>query len=246
MTAAVSRVQPADVAGPDKATHGATGDGHGHASPRTIEALPVSRNRADHLQICAWVTSNARVLDVGCGNGELLRLLTDRRSVRGRGLEISRSGVTQCLAGGLSVIQGDADHDLANYPDKAFEYAILSQTIQATHQPQVVLGHLLRIAERVIVSFPNFGHWRVRWQLAIWGRMPVTGSIPHQWYDTPNIHLCTVRDFHRLCDGMAARVERTAMFDEADRPLRPWLPTGTHNLLSASALFLLCSHRASR
>ena len=150
----------------------------------------------------SMVEPGSRVLDVGCGDGALLALLRDRRGVDGRGIELSREGVSDCLAKGLPVIQGDADTDLADYPDDAFDYVILSQTIQATRQPRVVLEHLLRIGRRAIVSFPNFGHWRVRFELALRGRMPVTENLPYSWYDTPNIHFCTIRDFVELCrDG---------------------------------------------
>ena len=138
------------------------------------------------------------MLDVGCGDGELLRLLVEERDVDGRGIELSQQGVNDCVAKGLSVIQGDADADLDDYPTDAFDYVILSQTLQATRQPRVVLEHLLRIGRRAIVSVPNFGHWSVRVQLAFLGRMPVTKGLPHSWYDTPNIHFCTIADFIAL------------------------------------------------
>ena len=153
------------------------------------------------------VEPGARVLDVGCGDGALLDLLAHRRSVDGRGIELSREGVSNCVAKGLSVIQGDADTDLADYPDDAFDYVILSQTIQATRNPRRVLEHMLRIGRRAIVSFPNFGHWRIRAQVGLLGRMPVTDNLPFSWYDTPNIHFCTIRDFVALCRDLDAKME---------------------------------------
>jgi methionine biosynthesis protein MetW len=141
--------------------------------------------RRDHLLVARMVEPGSRVLDVGCGDGSLLALLRERRGSDARGIELSREGVSDCLAKGLAVIQGDADTDLANYPDDVFDYVILSQTLQATRHPRVVLEHMLRIGRRAIVSFPNFGHWRVRYELGVRGRMPVTENMPHSWYDTP-------------------------------------------------------------
>ena len=130
------------------------------------------------------VERGSKVLDVGCGDGELLQLL-ETRGVDGRGIELSREGVNDCVAKGLAVVQGDADTDLVNYPDDAFDYVILSQTLQATRQPRVVLEHMLRIGRRAIVSFPNFGLWRMRLQLLFGGHMPRTDNLPATWYDTP-------------------------------------------------------------
>ena len=144
------------------------------------------------------VETGARVLDVGCGDGELLRLLAETRGVDARGIEISQQGVNDCVAKGLSVVQGDADIDLADYPDDGFDYVILSQTLQATRNPRKVLEQMLRIGKRAIVSFPNFGHWRIRWQLGLRGRMPMTENLSYAWYETPNIHFCTIRDFVAL------------------------------------------------
>jgi methionine biosynthesis protein MetW len=161
-------------------------------------------SRVDLLVVADMVEPGARVLDVGCGDGELLRLL-ETRGVDGRGIELSREGVNECVAKGLAVVQGDADTDLEDYPDDAFDFVILSQTLQATRQPRVVLEHMLRIGRHAIVSFPNFGHWSHRTQV-LQGRMPVSPSIPYQWYDTPNIHLCTVKDFEDLCVKLNAEI----------------------------------------
>jgi methionine biosynthesis protein MetW len=195
--------------------------------------------RLDFLLVANMVDPGSRVLDVGSGDGELLALLRDRRGVDGRGIELSREGVSQCLAKGLPVIQGDADTDLADYPDDAFDYVILSQTIQATRRPRVVLEHLLRIGRRAIVSFPNFGHWRVRLDLAIYGRMPVNENMPYSWYDTPNIHFCTIRDFVALCREVGARMERAVALDASGRPIRVALPWWAWNLFGEQGVFLL-------
>jgi methionine biosynthesis protein MetW len=198
-----------------------------------------SGHRLDFLLVADMVEPGSRVLDVGCGDGALLSLLRDRRGVDGRGIEISREGVNACLAKGLPVIQGDADTDLADYPDDAFDYVILSQTIQATRQPRVVLEHLLRIGRRAIVSFPNFGHWRVRFELGVRGRMPMTENLPYSWYDTPNIHFCTIRDFVELCRDVGAQMEKAVALNAGGQPMRVTLPWWVWNLLGDQGVFLL-------
>ncbi len=197
--------------------------------------------RVDHLLIANLIKPGARVLDVGCGDGALLQLLSDRKDVDARGVEIERERVNACVARGLSVIQGDADQDLDAYPDDAFDYAILSLTIQATRNPKKVLTNLLRIGRHAIVSFPNFGHWRVRTKLLMTGRMPVTEHLPDTWYDTPNAHLCTIKDFADLCRLVDARVERAVAFNAWGQQLGTWvrLPLTIHNLLGEKAVFLL-------
>jgi methionine biosynthesis protein MetW len=169
----------------------------------------------------------------------LLQLLRDTKNADGRGVEVSREKVNACVARGLSVIQGDADRDLAEYPDATFDYAVLSLTIQATRHPKIVLENLLRIGRHAIVSFPNFGHWRVRSQLMFTGRMPVTSNLPEPWYLSPDGHLCTIKDFADLCDLVAARVERKVAFNAWGSQLGTWLPMTAHNLLGEKAVFLL-------
>src|ERR1700730_8285876 len=142
--------------------------------------------RVDHLLVAEMIEPRSRVLDVGCGDGELLKLL-EARGVDGRGIELSREGVNECVAKGLAVIQGDADTDLADYPDDAFDYIVLSQTLQATRHPRVVLEHMLRIARHAVVSFPNFGHWRIRLQLLTRGQKHRTHHLPDTCHHTPNI-----------------------------------------------------------
>ena len=207
---------------------------------------PAGRQRVDHLLIAEMVTANARVLDVGCGDGELLQLLGDTKSVDGRGVEISREKVNACVARGLSVIQGDADKDLADYPDDAFDFAILSLTIQATLQPKRVLENLLRIGRRAIVSFPNFGHWEVRSKLVFTGRMPRTSNLPDHWYDTPNAHLCTIKDFADLCKAANAEVERSVVFNWSGRQLSQRSPLSLQNLFGEKAVFLMRRGGASK
>jgi methionine biosynthesis protein MetW len=202
---------------------------------------PPATWRVDHVLIADMVEPGARVLDVGSGDGELLRLLTETKHVDGRGIEISREGVNASVAKGLAVIQGDADVDLADYPDNAFDYVILSQTIQATRRPRWVLEQMLRIGRRVIVSFPNFGHWRIRTQLLTRGRMPITDRLKDTWYDTQNIHFCTIRDFVELVREIDAKMERAVALDRWGRPVRLNAPWVFWNFFGEQGLFLLTS-----
>jgi methionine biosynthesis protein MetW len=162
--------------------------------------------------------------------------------VDGRGIELSQHGVNNCVAKGLSVIQGDADTDLRDYPGDAFDYVILSQTLQATRHPRIVLEEMLRIGRHAIVSFPNFGHWRIRLQIALGGRMPATPNLSCAWYETPNIHFCTIRDFIALVRKIGARIERGVALDRSGAPLafrEPWI----WNLFGEQGVFLLARKR---
>jgi methionine biosynthesis protein MetW len=194
--------------------------------------------RIDLQLIAEMIAPKSRVLDVGCGDGALLDHLVHAKGVDGRGIEISQAGVNACVAHGLSVIQGNADTDLKDYPSDAFDYIVLSQTLQATRKPHQVLKQLVRIGRHAIVSFPNFGHWRVRWQLLTRGRMPVTDSMPLQWFDTPNIHFCTIRDFVGLCDALGIVLERGLSISRSGRP-SPIRSIGAANLFGEQGLFLL-------
>jgi methionine biosynthesis protein MetW len=195
--------------------------------------------RIDLKIIADFVTPGARVLDVGCGDGALLQRLEEEKKAEGRGIELSQKGVNEAVARGLSVIQGDADHDLATYPDGAFDFVILSQTLQATHNPRVVLEELLRIGRKAIVSFPNFGNWRVRGSFILSGRMPITENLPYSWYDTPNIHFCTVRDFVALSEAIEARIEKAVALYGNGRMLNRTIRLTLWNLLADQAIFLL-------
>jgi methionine biosynthesis protein MetW len=204
-----------------------------------INGLAAAAPRTDHLVIADLVKPRSRVLDVGCGDGQLLKLLEKRLGIDGRGVEISQKGVNECVARGLSVVQGDADTDLTDYPDGAFDYVILSQTLQATHRPRDVLEQLLRIGHKVIVSIPNFGYWQIRAFLMFRGRMPFNSSLPYAWYNTPNIHFCTIRDFVLLCEDLNAKIEKaTALKPDGSRMAfnAPWW---FWNLFGQQAVFLL-------
>lgn len=194
----------------------------------------MSALRPDLAIIAGNVARGARVLDVGCGDGTLMTALRDRHGCDARGMEIDAHNVAECVAKGLSVIQGDADKDLAFYPDDCVDYAILSQTLQTTHRPDKVLDELLRIGRRAFVSFPNFAHWRVRLTLLWGGRMPVTRLLPIAWYETPNIHHMTVTDFRALVAEKGARVEQ-AWFLGGDSEIG----SAAANLRAEHAIFLL-------
>lgn len=206
---------------------------------RVDKVTAASSLRPDLAAIAEMIPVGARVLDIGCGDGSLLEYLVRSKNVDGRGLELSQQNVNHCVARGLSVVQGDADTDLSEYPSGVFDIVILSQTIQATRRPRHVLGELMRIGKRTIVSFPNFGHWRIRLSLLLAGRMPVTKTLGHVWHDTPNIHLCTISDFLSLAQEVGARIEQglALIHNERTRTMRPdaWGP----NLFAEGAIFLL-------
>ena len=197
------------------------------------------RIRVDLLLIADMVETGSRVIDIGCENGTLLSYLADFKQVDARGLELRMEGVRACVSQGLSVIQGNADRDLKDYPDDAFDYAILSQTLQATHRPRLVLEQLLRIGRHVIVSFPNFGHWRARLDLTLRGRMPQNENLPVPWYETPNIHFCTIRDFVDLCGDIGAAIERSMVLDENGTRVRFDSHSRLANLFGNQAVFML-------
>lgn len=194
----------------------------------------MTKLRPDLQIIADNIRPNARILDIGCGDGALMAALRDQKQADARGLEIEPANVASAVSKGLSVVQGDADTDLSAYPDGSFDYAILSQTLQTTHRPDVILDELLRIGKQAFVSFPNFAHWRVRMSLLFGGRMPVTRLLPQTWYDTPNIHHVTIDDFRALVrDGQWQ--QEGQWFLSGDKQTT----RGMANLLAEHAVFLL-------
>jgi methionine biosynthesis protein MetW len=187
--------------------------------------------RPDFDAIAGWVAPLATVLDLGCGDGLLLKYLTGTRGVTGYGIEIDDANVLACVKNGVNVIQSDLERGLQGFDAGSFDYVILSQTLQAMRNTEAIVLEMLRVGRQAIVAFPNFGHWRARWQVAFGGRMPVSDALPYQWYDTPNLHLCTISDFERFCADHAVRVlERVVL--HAGRQVRT-LP----NLLGSLAVF---------
>ncbi len=194
--------------------------------------------RVDLQLVADLVENNSRVLDIGCDDGQLLYHLVHEKQVDGRGIEISHAGVSACAKKGLSVIQGDAETDLSDYPSGIFDYVILSQTLQAVREPRFVLEQLMRIGRYAIVSFPNFGHWRIRAHFALKGVLPNTVTLPHPWYETPNFHLCTIRDFFKLCEIMDLKIEKMIAVNAQGQAL--YSPTlRWANLIGEQAVFLL-------
>ena len=209
------------------------------STPANRESQHERAGREDFKAIVELIGRGARVLDIGCGVGDLLDLLRRERGVDGRGIEISPAGVSACLARGLAVVQGDADQDLGDFASGAFDFVVLSQTLQAVGRPRAVLEQLLRIGERAIVTLPNFGHWRVRFSLLLAGRMPVTAALPEPWWSTANIHLCTLRDFTALCAELGIRIDACAALAAARPPRRIDPISATEAWRAESVLFLL-------
>lgn len=197
------------------------------------------RIRVDLALIAQMIPHGARVLDVGCADGALMSHLIDTKQADARGIEISQAGVNACVRKGLSVVQGDADTDLTDYPTDGFDIVVLSQTLQATHRPANVLKEMLRIGKSAIVSFPNFGHWQVRLQLLTGGRMPETGRLNETWHSTPNIHLCTIRDFEVLAQELGFQIDEAigVMRDGSAKPIKTGSFLG--NLMAEQAVFKL-------
>lgn len=199
----------------------------------------MSALRSDLQAIAELVPSGAKVLDIGCGDGELLAWLAAHKNVDGRGLELSQAGVNASIARGLSVVQGDADTDLTHYPAHVYDYVILSQTLQTMRDPKAVLGNLVRIGRHAIVSVPNFGYWKNRLYLLFKGRMPVTKTLAYQWFDTPNIHFCTLSDFVELSELMHIAVEKRIYVDVRGIPSRFQGRGVLANILGEQGIFML-------
>lgn len=166
-----------------------------------------SLTRHDYQIIADWIEPNSRVMDLGCGNGSLLRFLQQRKQVSGYGVELNPQMISKCIENGINVIQTNLDRGLAHFDSDAFDYVVLSLTLQAMRHPEALLKEMMRVGKQGIVTFPNFAHWRNRWQIAVGGQMPVSEELPHKWYNTPNIHLCTIRDFHDLCEQLGFQME---------------------------------------
>jgi methionine biosynthesis protein MetW len=197
-----------------------------------------SELRSDLALISRWIRQGSRVLDLGCGDGSLLVYLRDNRGVSGYGLEIDDHHIVQCMAAGVNVIQTDLDAGLHEFGSGQFDYVIMTQTLQAVRFPDRLLLEMLRIGREGIVTFPNFGHWKPRLRLALAGVMPISRALPHQWYSTPNIHLCTLTDFERLCRAKGIEVLQRAVVDieHQEMPLMRIFP----NLLGELAIYRLC------
>ena len=197
--------------------------------------------RIDHSVILDLIPAGTKVLDLGCGDGSLLVKLVRQKGVTGRGIEISEEGVRACIAKGLTVLQGDIDQGLRDYPDGSFDYVVLNQTLQAVKKPDVVLSEILRVGKKGVVGFPNFAYWKMRAYLFTFGRMPKTEFLPFEWYDTPNIHFCSVLDFTEYCAKNGVTIEKTVYLstDRGGRVLRGVRP----NLFAENAVFLLSARK---
>ena len=189
--------------------------------------------------ISELIENNKRVLDVGCGDGTLMKYLKDNKNVDTRGLEISKNNVQLCISKSLSVIEGNAESDLQQFPDLSFDYVILSQTLQAFYNPEKVIDDLLRVANKAIVTIPNFGYWKVRMHLLLKGTMPITKNLPDEWYNTPNLHMCTIKDFYNFCSkknielykSIALNGEKTSQINKINLNIK--------NLYSELGIFLI-------
>lgn len=173
--------------------------------------------RTDLAMITEWIEPGSRILDLGCGDGTLLHHLRNERQVSGYGLEIDPANISACIRRGVNVLQTDLNAGLSDFDEASFDYVIMTQTLQAIQRPDLLLAEMLRVGREGIVTFPNFGHWRSRLQLSLGGRMPLTRALPNQWYNTPNIHLCTLRDFERLCSDQAIHILERRVVNHAHR-----------------------------
>lgn len=189
--------------------------------------------------IANLLPNNSRVLDVGCGDGTLMEALINQKNIDARGMELDQNNVKKCISKGLSVIEGNAETELGQFPEKSFDFVILSQTLQAFYQPENVLDQLLRIGKNVIISIPNFGYWKVRASLLFFGRMPITKSLPNTWYNTPNLHMCTIKDFYNFCENRKIKLDKSlALHNEKISSINK-LNLNTKNLSAELGIFLI-------
>jgi methionine biosynthesis protein MetW len=192
--------------------------------------------RIDLNEIQHWITQNSRVLDLGCGDGTLLKFLIDNKQVQGYGLEIDAAQINLCIDKSLNVIEQNLDRGLGNFADKSFDTVIMTQALQTLHFPHLVLDEMLRVGKECIVTFPNFGHWKARFYLATRGRMPVSDLLPYEWYNTPNIHFCTFKDFEVLCRERNIKViNRQVVNEQSGQTLKDLMP----NLFGETAIYHL-------
>ena len=189
--------------------------------------------------IADLVEKNTRVLDVGCADGVLMEFLRDNKNIDIRGLEISKNKVQKCIEKGLTVIEGNAEFDLKQFPDKSFDYVVLSQTLQAFLNPELVINELLRVGKKAIVTIPNFGYWKVRLHLLIKGTMPITETLPDQWYDTPNLHMCTIKDFVYFARSRNFKIFKSLALNKKNTSLINNKNLGIKNLFSDLGIFLI-------
>ena len=189
--------------------------------------------------LAGLIEINSRVLDVGCGDGNLLLYLKKNKRIDGRGLEINQKNVQECLGKGLAVVEGDAEKDLINYPNRSFDIAILNQAIQQFYEPRKVLNELLRIAHKAIITIPNFGFWKVRLNLLLTGTMPVTKTLPHSWYDTPNLHMSSIKDFYNLCNLDNIKVIKSISISSNKISDITWNNLEIKNLISELGVFVV-------
>ena len=189
--------------------------------------------------IADLLPNNTRVLDVGCGDGSLMRLLYEEKQIMVRGLELNQENVQECIHKGLPVIQGNAETELHQFPDKSFDYVVLSQTLQAFYEPEKVLRNLLRIGKSVVISIPNFGFWKVRIKLLFFGEMPVTKTLPNTWYNTPNLHMCTIKDLFNFCDEKKIIIKKAVGVNENKTSIIKESNLEIKNLFSKVGIFLI-------
>ena len=189
--------------------------------------------------IADLLPNNTRVLDVGCGDGSLMSLLNEEKHIEVRGLELNQENVQECIHKGLPVIQGNAETELHQFPDKSFDYVVLSQTLQAFYEPEKVLRNLLRIGKSVVISIPNFGFWKVRIKLLFFGEMPVTKTLPNTWYNTPNLHMCTIKDLFNFCDEKKIIIKKVVGVNENKTSIIKESNLEIKNLFSKVGIFLI-------
>ena len=189
--------------------------------------------------IADLLPNNTRVLDIGCGDGSLMSLLNEEKHIEVRGLELNQENVQECIHKGLPVIQGNAETELHQFPDKSFDYVVLSQTLQAFYEPEKVLRNLLRIGKSVVISIPNFGFWKVRIKLLFFGEMPVTKTLPNTWYNTPNLHMCTIKDLFNFCDEKKINIKKVVGVNENQTSIIKKSNLEIKNLFSKVGIFLI-------